>query len=224
MQKTLALIHTSPVLIPAFAELAARHLEGVRVFHMVDESLIKNTIQSGHLTKPTVRRVAGLVESAFQAGADAVMVTCSSIGPSVNVARELFDGPIMRIDERMAERAVLTGDRVGVIATLETTLAPTVALVKSTADRLGRTPMIVSRLCEGAFAAVIKGDTETHDRAVTEALLALAQEVDVIVLAQASMARVVDRLAPEQKRVPILASPPLAMEQAREVLAGLGGE
>ncbi|MFN7923557.1 MAG: aspartate/glutamate racemase family protein [Bryobacteraceae bacterium] len=222
MQRTLALIHTSPVLVPAFTELATRHLEGVKIFHMVDESLIKNTIQQGKLTKPTIRRVAAHVESAFQAGADAVMVTCSSIGPSVNVARGLFDGPVLRIDERMAERAVQSGERIGVIATLDTTLAPTVELVRSTAERLGRSPQIVSRLCEGAFAAVLRGDTQTHDRAVKEALTELAKEVDVIVLAQASMARVVEQLSPEQRSVPILASPPLAMEQAREVLAALG--
>ena len=40
----------------------------------------------------------------------------------------------------------------------------------------------------------------------------MSKEVDVIVLAQASMARVVDTLEPADKIVPILASPPIAME------------
>ena len=50
------------------------------------------------------------------------------------------------------------------------------------------------------------------------ALKELATQVDVIVLAQASMARVVDTLAPEDKRVPILASPGIAVDFLATVL------
>jgi Asp/Glu/hydantoin racemase len=218
--KTLALIHTSPVLTPMFAGLAKELLGDTPVFHMVDESLIANTIRSGGLQKDTIRRVVNHVDSAARAGADVVLVTCSSIGPAVNVARQLFDFPVLRIDEAMAERAVHTGSRVGVIATLSTTLDPTVNLIRDTAARLGRAVEVASHLCEGAFQAVISGDTATHDRAVTEGLRKLAGEVDVIVLAQASMARVVDQLAPGELTVPVLSSPRLAMERARDVLAG----
>ena len=67
-------------------------------------------------------------------------------------------------------------------------------------------------LCEGAFEALMSGDQTTHDQKVAAALISLSKEVDVIVLAQASMARVVDTLEPADKIVPILASPPIAME------------
>jgi Asp/Glu/hydantoin racemase len=134
--------------------------------------------------------------------------------------RQLFDFPVLRIDEAMAERAIHTGSRVGVIATLSTTLDPTVNLIRDTAARLGRPVEVASHLCEGAFQAVISGDTATHDRAVTEGLKKLAGEVDVIVLAQASMARVVDQLPAGELPVPVLSSPRLAMERARDVLAG----
>jgi hypothetical protein len=38
--RKLALLHTSPVLTPLFASLCAKWLPDVRIFHMVDESLI----------------------------------------------------------------------------------------------------------------------------------------------------------------------------------------
>lgn len=216
--KTLGLIHTSPVLVPAFEALVKEHLPGTAFFHMVDESLIKNTIRSGRLEKSTVRRLCAMVESAIGAGADAVLVTCSSIGPAVNVARQLFDAPIVRIDERMAERAVESGPRVGVIATLSTTLEPTAGVIRDTAIRLGRPVELTTHLCEGAFQAVIGGDTETHDRMVREGLLDLSRRVDAVVLAQASMARVLAQI-PETERVcPFLTSPALAMAQAAEIL------
>src|SRR3954447_16638089 len=113
MSKTFALIHTSPVLVPSFSSLCARLLPDSPVFHMVDESLIKNTIAAGSLQKSTVRRLVAHIDSAGQAGAGCVLVTCSSIGEGVKVARQLFDFPVLRIDEPMAERAVDVGPRIG---------------------------------------------------------------------------------------------------------------
>ncbi|MBS1827909.1 MAG: aspartate/glutamate racemase family protein [Acidobacteria bacterium] len=217
MSKTLAFLHTSPVLVPAFTSLAAELLEGIRTFHMVDESLIKNTIAAGSLTKDTARRVFRHVESAQMAGADAVLVTCSSIGAAVPMARPLIDVPVMRIDEPMAEAAVSQGRKIGVAATLNTTLEPTLELLRQTADRMGRPAEMVACLCEGAFEAVVRGDTEHHDALVRTAIERLVKAVDVVVLAQASMARVVAAM-PAQP-APVLSSPRLAMERAREVLA-----
>jgi Asp/Glu/hydantoin racemase len=223
MSKTLALIHTSPVLVPSFTSLCAEFLPGSSVFHMVDESLIKNTIAAGSLQKTTIRRLVGHIDSAAQAGAGAVLVTCSSIGEGVRIARGLFDFPLLRIDEPMAERAVETGRRIGVLATLQTTLAPTVRLLEETARAKGSRREILSCLCEGAFEAVLAGDVATHDRIVGARLMKLVGSVDVIVLAQASMARVVANLPPEDRRVPIFASPELAVARAAEVMASIAG-
>ena len=96
MSKTLALIHTSAVLVPSFTSFCAKLLPDSAVFHMVNKSLIKNTIAAGSLQKTTIRRLVALIDSAGQAGADAVLVTCSSLGEGVRVARELFDFPVLR--------------------------------------------------------------------------------------------------------------------------------
>lgn len=204
-----------------FTALAARFLPGTRVFHMVDESLIGNTIRAGSLQKDTIRRIVSQIDSARQAGADAVLVTCSSIGAAVPIARQLFDFPILRIDDRLAAQAVHAGPRIGVLATLRTTLEPTVAQIRDTAAALNKPAEITAHLCEGAFEAVIAGDVATHDKAVAAGLQALAQANDVIVLAQASMARVIDAMGPDLPKIPILSSPALAMEQAREALNAL---
>jgi Asp/Glu/hydantoin racemase len=207
----LALIHTSPVLVPAFNDLCARHLPGIEVFNIADESLIRNTIKAGRLEKTTVRRLGGYIQSARDAGADAVLVTCSSIGPAVTLARTLFDFPLFRIDEAMAEKAVHDASRIGVLATLSTTLEPTMELVRATAAAAGKTIELRSVLCEGAFDAVLRGDTGEHDRLVREGLARLLDSVDLVLLAQASMARAVDGLPESMRAKPILASPELAI-------------
>ena len=223
MNQTLAFIHTGAMLVPTFSDLAQRELPGVRVIHILDTSLIQNTIAAGRLEKKTIRRLVAQVGNAQEAGAGAVLVTCSSIGPAVEIARSMYDVPVLRIDDLMAERAVSSSDRIGIIATLRTTLDPTLAQFQHTAQRMGRTPRIIAHLCEGAFEAVQSGDTATHDRLVTEGLVALAGQTDTIVLAQASMARVADAAASTAKFPPIFTSPALAIEQARTVLQSLNG-
>lgn len=218
MQHTLALIHTSPVLVPLFDRLCASLLPDVRRFHMVDESLIRNTIAAGFLEKTTVRRLAAQIGSTFDAGATEVLVTCSSIGPGVPVARALYDQPIFRIDEAMAASAVAAGPRIGVLATLRTTLEPTIQLIHDTANAAGKTCKVVDGLCEGAFDAVIAGDTATHDRLVSAGLREIAAQVDVVVLAQASMARILEAMGPDAPPIPILTSPELAIASIRDTL------
>ncbi|TYB61901.1 Asp/Glu/hydantoin racemase [Nonomuraea sp. PA05] len=215
MTTTLGLIHTSATLVPVFAELCAKHLPGVETFNIVDDSLIKNTIAAGRLTPGTARRVAGHIASAEAAGASRILVTCSSIGPAVEAAEPLTGVPVLRVDRPMADRAVTLGPRVGVLATLSTTLEPTADLVRRRAHAAGAEIALTAQVCEGAFEALMSGDAATHDARVAEALAELGGQVDVIVLAQASMARVAGTVS---LPVPVLASPPLAMEHLAKEL------
>jgi Asp/Glu/hydantoin racemase len=219
---TLGLIHNSPMLAAVFNEIAARVMPAdVKLLHFVDESTIKNTIAAGHLQKSTMRQVIRLVGSAFDAGCDAAMVTCSSIGKAVEMAAELYDQPVLRVDRAMAEKAVASGSRIGVVATLPTTLAPTVDLIRRVAAEQGKQIELVEHLCNGAFDAVMAGDGATHDRIVAEGLTEGMKGVDAIVLAQASMARVVSSLPEGAVASPVYASPELGMMHARDVLTGL---
>jgi Asp/Glu/hydantoin racemase len=218
MSKQLGLIHTSATLVPIFQQLCKAKLPNIDTFNIADDSLIKDVIRRGELTPKTAKRVVDHVASAEAAGADYILVTCSSIGRAVESASHLAGVPVLRVDQPMADIAVQTGKRIGVIATLPTTLEPTADLIQRRGAKAGKQIQLLSRLCEGAFDALMAGDGARHDLLVSAALKELGAEVDVIVLAQASMARVVDNLAPEHKRVPILASPPIAIDYLASVL------
>lgn len=203
-----------------FQALCTAWLPGVEVFNIVDESLIRNTIAAGYVEKVTARRVIAHTESAGLAGADAVLFTCSSIGECVTVAADLFDFPVFRVDEAMAQKAVSMGERIGVLATVRTTLEPTITLVHKMAA--GKQITVVDMLCEGAFEAVMAGDGPTHDAMVSAALLKLMSQVDVVVLAQASMVRVLAAMEPALLTVPVLSSPELAVRRVADVLKARG--
>ena len=204
--------------MPLFAQLCKEKLPNVEVFNIADDSLVKGIREAGRLTPTIARRVAGYLESAELAGADYIMVTCSSIGPAVEAGAKLIGVPVLRVDQPMADQAVVTGKKIGVIATLSTTLEPTADLISRRAASVEKKVKLISQLVEGAFEALMAGDGATHDAKVAAALKELAKQVDVIVLAQASMARVVDTLASEDKRVPILASPSIAVDYLATIL------
>lgn len=216
--KTLALVHTSATLVPVFAQLCQARLPGVATFNIVDDSLVRAIGARGSLTADIARRVAAYITSAEAGGADQILVTCSSIGPAVEAAAPFSAVPVLRVDQPMADQAVRTGRRIGVIATLPTTLHPTADLVRRRAAAAGREIELTSRLAEGAFDALMAGDAAKHDRLVAAALRELAAQVDVILLAQASMARVVDTLDAADRRIPILASPPIAIDYLAQTM------
>jgi Asp/Glu/hydantoin racemase len=217
-RKTLALVHTSATLVPVFAQLCKAKLPNVDTFNIVDDSLVRAIGAKGSLTPDIARRVESYITSAEAGGADYILVTCSSIGPAVEASAPFSAVPVLRVDQPMADQAVRSGRRIGVIATLPTTLNPTVDLVKRRAVAAHREVDVISRLCEGAFDALMAGDAAKHDTLVAAALRELSAQVDVILLAQASMARVVDTLEESDRKIPILASPPLAIDHLATLL------
>lgn len=218
MSNTIALLHTSPSVIPTFKALAEELLPGESTFNMVDESLLRDIIRDKGLSEPTAARLIGHVKAAEQAGAEIILVSCSSMGRAVERSRESCKSIVLRVDEPMADKAIATGSTIGVIATLPSTLKPTVELIQERAAAHGKTVSIESCLVEGAFDAVISGNGAKHDELIKVKLKDLVGRVDVIVLAQASMARVVDSMSAQEKPVPILSSPRLAIEHIRQLL------
>ena len=215
--KKIGLIHTSATLVPVFQDLFKDKAVPAEVFNIVDDSLIKDVIAKGRLEEDTAQRVINYVTSAEQAGADLIMVTCSSIGRAVERAAEKAGVPVIRVDQPMVDRAVAEGKRIGVVATLPTTLEPTSDLVLRRAEKAGKKVELTSRLCEGAFEALMGGDPVKHDDMIIAALRELSGEVDVILLAQASMARAVNQMPDSERKVPILSSPGIAVDHLAAV-------
>lgn len=220
MSIKMAFIHTVPSLVPLFNQLS-REVFGdeVEVFHIADEMLLKVVLAQGGLSPLIYRRVAENAVAAEAAGARVIQLTCSSISPCAHTAQAMVSATVLKIDEPMVDRALSLGERIGVAATAVTTLKPTTSLVYERAQLSGKQVQVESVLCEGAFSALLSGETETHDRIVRQHLQELAGRNDVVILAQASMARVAASLPPEALAAPILTSPRLAMERAREVIA-----
>jgi len=219
MTLKLAFIHTVPSLVELFTGLSKELLpDDAEIFHIADEILLKTVLAQGGLSPFIYRRVAENVVAAEEAGANLVQLTCSSISPCTDIAQRMVNIPVLKIDEPMVDRAISLGSRIGIAATTPTTLKPTTELVYERARFCGKEVSVDSVLCTGAYAALFSGDLQTHDRIVRQHLADLMAHNDVVILAQASMARVADKIPSAEQAAPILSSPRLAMERAREVI------
>ena len=138
-------------------------------------------------------------------GADIIWQTCSSMGDTVDAMQSLVSIPIIRIDEQMVRNAVEQLDRVAVLATLPTTLAPTVRLVKKIAKEMNKEITIVEGLAEGAFKVLQGGDPQLHDQMIVQKAAELKDVCDGFVLAQGSMARVEQQIV-EASHLPVFTS------------------
>jgi len=183
------LLHTVPALAETFQHRIGSMDPGLRLTHVADPGLLARAIATG-VDDEVHERVLAHVRHLASSGAQAVMVTCSSIAESAERAALTVDVPVLRVDEAMAEEAVRTaaegGGRVTVLATLESTLGPTGRLLQRLAGGSGI--RVRASVVGGAARARGAGDRHEHDRLVAEAVAEAAAESDVIVLAQASMA------------------------------------
>jgi Asp/Glu/hydantoin racemase len=211
MAKKIGFVHTGVAIADMFKPMIAERLPGVSTFHIVDDSLIQDLLQEEKFTPSILKRLCNQVELAEEAGADLIMVTCSSTAPGVDVARKMVSVPVMKIDEPMAEKAVSLSDKIGVMATAKTTMVPSINLIKEKAAEAKKKVTIHQTLSPEAFDCFLKGDMQTHDRIVKDAARQLKDKVGVIVLAQASMGHLSENIQ-DITGVPVLKSPPLAMD------------
>ncbi|WJH33165.1 aspartate/glutamate racemase family protein [Paenibacillus sp. CC-CFT747] len=218
--RTVVAIYTGQGLADPLKAVFQEVLPGVRLVNIIDDSLIGDINKAGHLPPGVARRLVQYFRHAEEIGADVILNTCSSVGEVADLARSLIGVPIVKIDDTMTAKAAASYDRIAVLATLPSTLEPTMRLVQKQAERAGREVELVNGLAEGAFAALVSGKPEEHDRLLLETALRTAADADVLVLAQGSMARMEKKLA-EATGKPVFSSPRLGVEHVKAVLDAL---
>ncbi|MFI6469731.1 aspartate/glutamate racemase family protein [Streptomyces sp. NPDC050516] len=206
----LALLHTSPAHVPVFDALRDEDAPDLELRHLVREQLLSRARELGP-DAVTADVEAALAEAVAQ-GADAVLCTCSTIGGIAEAAAAPLGVPVLRVDRPMAAAAVARGDRIAVVATVASTLEPTADLIR---EEAGDRPLTLRTvLAEDAWQHFESGDADAYFAQIAATVDALT-DVDVVVLAQASMAPAAARTTIE---VPVLSSPRPGLRAAAAVV------
>ena len=193
---------TTPELIADVEREVKKQLgDDVEMVSLQDPSILADVRAAGYVTAAPAARLIGMYMKAVEEGADAMLNLCSSVGEvadCVQDAARYLGVPIVRVDEEMCREAVRLGKRVGVMATLPTTLTPT----KNTV---------------GAFGL----DQEQFKKRLTDAAADIIDQVDVVVLAQGSMAYAEEHLRSVYGK-PFLGSPRFGAAELKKALQAKG--
>ncbi|QHQ61015.1 Asp/Glu racemase [Anaerocolumna sedimenticola] len=181
---------------------------------ITDSSLIKETQSAGYATPAVARRMYQYMMCAADAGADVILVTCTSVNTVTKTIRNMIPIPVISIEEPVAEMAVKSGGKIGILSSLATSAEPVKQTILEKAALAGVEAEVKIQVADGAFEALMDGNRALHDDKVREALDKLVNEVDVVVFAQISMALVEH---PEYK-IPVLKFGRLSYEAAREAM------
>jgi len=203
MSKCIALVHNSQVIIDVLRNVFERAYPEATLINIMDESLLRDIKEKGGIDYLGTRRICYYALSAEAMGADAVLMTCSSLCEAVFAARGIVKIPAFAINEPMAAEAVAAGTRITVMGTLQSVLVPTVRLIECKATKAGKQVELQEALCTAAFEALISGDPEKHDELLIAEVEQTAKSAEVIVFAQGSMSRLVTE-ARKRVSVPVL--------------------
>lgn len=217
-----AFLHTAALHIETFERLRDEIAPDLRLRHVVREDLLAATERAGGLTAAISLRTQEALLALAEGGARVVVCTCSTLGAEAEKVAGEAEIPVMRIDRPMADRAVREGRRIGICAALAPTLQPTRALLESSAARAGRDVGFREFLFDDVWRAFREGRLDDYHAGIAARLGEAAREVDLLVLAQASMAPAV-RLAGAIS-APVLSSPRIGFTEAARVAGAVPRE
>lgn len=219
--KTLGIIHAAVFTSQVVQKYIDEIIPEVQVMHFGDDTVQRDNLAApvGVIPKVNFFKFATYAHFLEEAGADLIMLACSTFNQAVEVARPLINVPLLQIDRPMMDLAVQQGKHIGLLATLPSTVPSSERLLRQAAADAGKDVQVKTVLCSEAFKVLRAGDPEQHNRMLLEAIDSLSREVDAIVMAQVSMAALEASLT--RPRVPVYNSGRTGFQKAREILEAL---
>jgi glutamate racemase len=219
--KTLGIIHASMITARAVQKYIEEIIPEVKIMHVVDDTIQRDNIAAGVGVIPKVNyfKFAQYAHNLEEAKVDLIMLACSTFNYAAELGRPLVNTPIAQIDRPMMEMAVQNGSRIGLLATLPTTVPSSERLLRIAAAEANKEIEITTVLCSEAFKEFEKGNIDGHNEILIKEIELLSEKVDCIVMAQLSMSA----LAPFLKdtKVPVYNSGFTGFTRVREMLEAM---
>ncbi|AWB68240.1 hypothetical protein C2869_18285 [Saccharobesus litoralis] len=210
----ISFIHTGEIHKLTFENLIREYDHKLTTQHIVREDLLDHARKQGQ-DAVLQQKLQELVTHLSQESR-LIICTCSSIAEFAEQLDGINQCAVQRIDREMADIAVQSGKKILIAAALASTIEPTLELLGNSADNLKQDCHYQSLVIEQAWPLFEQGDLAQYHTIIAQALQTVDKSIDLIVLAQASMAGASNLL---KLPFPVLSSPRLGIERA---LATLG--
>jgi aspartate/glutamate racemase len=219
--RKLGIIHAALISTRAVQKFIDEIIPEVEIVHWVDDTIHNSNFacEPGTIPKKNYAKFVQGALSQQEYGVDLILLACSTFNRAVEYAQPMIDTPMLQIDRPMMDLAVQQGRRIGLLATLSTTVPSSERLLRLAARDAGKEIEVTTRLCSEAFQLLKAGNPERHNEMLLAEIEKLAQDVDAIAMAQVSMSVLEPRLS--NTKVPVYSSGRTAFTRIREILESL---
>jgi aspartate/glutamate racemase len=220
-KKTVGIIHAALISTKGVQPFIQEIIPEVTVVHVVDDTIQNSNFacQPGVIPKENFFKFANYAHNLELAGVDLIMLACSTFNRAVEVARPMINTPMLQIDRTMMDLAVMNGRKIGLLATVPTTVPASERLLKLAAEEAGKEIEITIVLCTKAFEEIKKGNVDLHNELLLKEIEQLSETVDAIVMAQVSMSALEPLLT--NSKVPVYNSGRTGFNKVREILESM---
>ncbi|MGR3910543.1 aspartate/glutamate racemase family protein [Burkholderia sp. SR8] len=213
----IGLVHATPLAVTPIAESFATHWPDAQIHNLLDDALTADLAAAGGRIEAMAPRLMSLARYAVDAGAAAVLFTCSAFGPAIDAIRPDLAVPVLKPNEAMIDDALGHGRRICLVATFEPALAPISTEFHARASELGREIELESCAVPLAMDALRHGDTARHDQLIAQTCAEHA-DADVFCFAQFSMTSA-RRDTASRVGAPVLTTPDSAVRLLKSQLS-----
>lgn len=158
-----------------------------QILHLLDETLLENFRHDGGLSPRSRHKALQMALTAQGSGVDGILVTCSTLSPSVDDFRPFIAIPAVKIDEPVVEWVVQSAESIALLATAETVLKSVEPLVLSKALHFGR-KISIRRFIRQDLWPLLQKNPQAFYQAVAESAAQAAKECQAVILTQVSIA------------------------------------
>lgn len=191
----IAILHTAKSTVPMFDLLMRAQFPAATVQNWLDDSILPMLMEDSTSLAYAFEKLLVYAQYAQRQGAALILGACSSVGEFQAYATGKLAVPFIRIDDPVTDILAAQYSRVAVLATLETTLQPSTALLR----RKNAAMQVLPRKIPGAYEAALAGEKQAHDRMIADAVQEALGESEAVLLAQASMADALQLVPPVQQ-------------------------
>lgn len=219
--KALGIIHAAVFTAQTVQKYIDEIIPEVSIMHLGDDTVQRDNLAAEVGTIPKINYFKFTTYARFleEAGVDLILLGCSTFNRAIEYAQPMIEIPMLQIDRPMMDLAVQDGPRVGLLATLPSTVPSSERLLRLAAKQAGKDIEIKTILSSEAFKVLRAGNPDKHNEILLEEIDKLSKEVDAIVMAQVSMSVLEPRLT--KTRIPVYNSGRTGFSKAREILESL---
>jgi len=210
------MIHAIAESIPPVRLAFDEEFPEAEVINVLDESLLVDF--DDQLTPDLRRRITNIVGYCQDNKADAIGLACSVYAPVVESAKDLVHVPLVSSYGPVMADAVTAGPRIGLIASVASTMQDSKYYLHLAADEAG--VEIEPQLCLAEdLITVMRAEGQSGlERRLEEEVLKIASKVDVVLLTQFSFAAALAHLE-KVSPIPVLSAPHSSARTLKKLLS-----